>query len=148
MGLLTLIELILMLLLCSKTSILLKSKRTNYAVDWNKIWIRTTLPMRNWLENKIQVNLISTLNRLFITEVDTRDITSLSTMDLLLVKMVQRVKELIDLRFLPAIREDWLNLKILVIHKLKNFWVRVETKSLQQILSPSELKKNKTNNNS
>lgn len=50
--------------------------------------------------------MISTLNRLFITEVDTRDITSLSIMDLLLVKMVQRVKELIDLRFLPAIRED------------------------------------------
>ena len=62
--------------------------------------------MTKWLENKIQVNLISTLNRLFITEVDTRDITSLSTMDLLLVKMVQRVKELIGLRFLPAIRED------------------------------------------
>jgi len=62
--------------------------------------------MTKLLENKIQVNLISTLNRLFITEVDTRDITSLFTMDLLLVKMVQRVKELIDLRFLPAIRED------------------------------------------
>ena len=87
------------------------------------------------MEKDRTVNLINTLRQLSITEVDTKDTTSLSTMDLPQDKLELKVKELIAQRSHPTIRVS-LSLEILQGNKSKS-------SSIREIAKP-QLKRKKT----